>query len=399
MKGFFNTIENFINSIPDLVIGIVLLIVAFLVALIVAAVVKSILKKTALGRKLDKIEEKSGKQVGSGQRAISVIGKLVFLLVFLLFLPSALAKLGIDSVTAPITNLTGSIIGFIPNIIGSVIVLVIGFFVASIVYQLILTILTCEKMLKFQARLAGNFNLAVIISTVAYIFIAVPVVIAALAILNIEAISTPAIAMLTTLLNAVPHIILAALLIFVGYFLAQLVASFLEALLASLAIDDKLNAWLNDGSSKALKPIPFVKIALGIVKGLIMVLFTVQALDALELGVMTMVGTAIIAYLPSVLVAVIFSVAAFVAIRLIDTKVKLNSDIAKRALKIAVISISAFIVLSQLNIAPMIVNTAFIAIVGASAVAFALAVGLGARQFVQDNLAGIKLCKKDKEEK
>ena len=399
MEGFFNKIESFIDSIPDLVIGLVLLIFAVLVGLIVAGIVTHILKKTALGRKLDQIEEKTGKASGSGARAISIIGKLVFLLVFLLFLPAALSKLGISGVTQPITDLTGNFIDFIPNIVGSVIVLVIGFFVAGIVYQLLAAILTGEKLLNLQARLGGGVNLAAIISTVAYIFIAVPVVIAALAILNIEAISAPAIAMLSTMLSAVPRIILAALILFVGIFLAQLVASFLAALLASLELDSKLNGWLNAGASKELKPIPFTKIALGVVKGLIIVLFAVEALNALDFSVMTMVGTAIIAFLPSVLVAIVFAVGAFILCRLIDTKFPIKSAVAKRALKIAAITIASFIVLSQLNIAPMIVNTAFIVITASSGVAFALAVGLGARQFVQENLAQVKICKCKKENK
>ena len=70
------------------------------------------------------------------------------------------------------------------------------------------------------------------------------------------------------------------------------------------------------------------------------------------------------------------------------------SPILRLTVKSALVTTSFFIVLSHLGIAPFIVNTAFIVLIGACGVAFALAVGLGGRQFVQDNLSGMKLFKK-----
>lgn len=386
MKDFFQRAEEFIDSIPDLVVGLLLLLFAVLVGAVAALIVTALLKRTKLGRKLGEIEKDSG-------RAISVIGKLVFLIVFLIFLPAALSKLGLEGVTGPITDLTESFVSYIPNVIASIVILVIGFFVAGIVSQLLTALLSSEKVTNWQGRL-GRINLATLVSTVAYVFIAVPVVIAALGILNIEAISRPATDMLSVLLGAVPQILLAALLIFVGFLLARFVASFLASLLSSFGVDKKLNGWLNQNAKKTMKPILFEKIILGIVRTLIIVLFAVEAVNVLGFGVLTSVGQAVIAYLPSVLVAVVFGVAAFVLCRLIDSKLQISSPFVKRMIKIALVATSAFIVLSQLKIAPIIVNTAFIVLIGACGIAFALAVGLGGRQFVQDNLSGVKVFRK-----
>ena len=308
MKEFIQKTVDLFASIPDFAMGLLLLLFAILVGALGALAVKAILKRTSLGRKIREIEGKNGRKESSTGHAISTVGKLVFLILFLIFLPAALAKLGMEGVTESVNMLTEKLLGYVPNVIAFALILVIGALIADVVFLLV------------------------------------------------------------------------------------------AALLASLALDDKLNGWLTANTPKTGKPIPFSAILSYTLKTLILILFTVEGVNALGFAVLTSVGRAIIAYVPALLVALLFGVGAFVLCRMLDGLLKNASLFMRLAAKTALIGTSFFIVLSHLGIAPFIVNTAFIVLISACGIAFALAVGLGGRQFVQDNLSGMRLFKKKEQE-
>ena len=142
------------------------------------------------------------------------------------------------------------------------------------------------------------------------------------------------------------------------------------------------------------KPILLSKIITEVVKYLIIVLFVVQALDSLALGVLSSVGVAIIAYLPNVLAAIIVAIAAFIGYRVVENKLGEKCSTCATAVKAAIIVVASFFILSQLGIASTLVNTAFIIILGAAGVAAALAFGLGGREFAAKLLNKINIDKK-----
>lgn len=398
MQNFFQSISNTLNAIPDIIVGIILLVVAYLVALLAKKVLVALLKKLDFGKKLNKSKETNTQ---NNKKLTDVIGKIVFLVVFILFLPSILNKFGLNAVTAPVVDLINTFVQYIPNVVAAAIILFVGFFVANIIRQIIVAAIDATKVEKLQAKVTrgkSNFNVAKFLATLAYVVVAIVVVICAVNVLNIPAISDPATLLLGTLINSIPSIILAVVVFFAGIFIANLAYSFILALLDSLKLDEKCNKLLA-GENKELKPIAFGKIICGIVRAVVIVLFLVEAINTLNFAILTNVGTVIIAYLPKVLVAVIFALIAYVVCRVVDAK--FTSEKAKNISKIVktvVITVIAFIVLSQLGIAPVIVNTAFVTVIVAMGVAFALAVGLGGRKFVEENLEGVKLCKKCKKD-
>lgn len=304
MKDFLQKAVDLFASIPDFAMGLLLLLFAVLAGAVGALIIKAILKRTRLGRKIREIETKNGRKESSSGHAISTVGKLVFLILFLVLLPPALEKLGFDGVTQTVSMLTDRLVSYVPNVIAGVLLLLIGALIADVVFLLI------------------------------------------------------------------------------------------GALFLSFSLDEKLNGWLMTNLQKKGKPIAFSAILSYTAKSLIVILFAVEAVNALGFSVLTSVGRAVIAYLPALLLAVIFGVGAFVLCRMLDGLLKNTSLFLRATAKTALVGTSFFIVLSHLAIAPFIVNTAFIVLIGACGVAFALAVGLGGRQFVQENLSGVKLLKK-----
>lgn len=386
MENFWNNLCEWFTE-NQFVVGLILLVVAFLVALIAKLVTVSILSKTKLGNKLNKAGI-SFETIGS---TVQLIGKLVFVTVFLIILPAALEKMSLSAVTAPINGFVGSLVSFIPNLLAAGIILFIGCIIADAIRQILGAVLSRTKInaIQEQSGTATGISFSALISYIAFILILIPVIIAALSVLGIEAISGPAIAMLHTMFAAVPTIFLAIILVAVGIFLANLACALLSAVLVAANLDAKVNAIIG-----GKKPILLSKIITEVVKYLIIVLFVVQALDSLSLGVLSNVGVAIIAYLPNVLAAIIVAIAAFIGYRVVENKLGEKCSTCATAVKAAIVVVASFFILSQLGIASTLVNTAFIIILGAAGVAAALAFGLGGREFAAKLLNKINIDKK-----
>ena len=234
MEKFWNNLCEWFSE-NQFVVGLILLVVAFLVALIAKLVTVSILSKTKLGNKLNKAGI-SFETIGS---TVQLVGKLVFVVVFLLILPAALEKMSLGSVTAPINGFVNSLVGFIPNLIAAGIILFIGSIIADAIRQILGALLSRTKINAIQETAGANVGISFssLISYIAFILILIPVIIAALSVLGIEAISAPAIAMLHTLFAAVPTIFLALILVAVGIFLANLACALLSAVLIACDLD------------------------------------------------------------------------------------------------------------------------------------------------------------------
>ncbi len=110
----------------------------------------------------------------------------------------------------------------------------------------------------------------------------------------------------------------------------------------------------------------------------LVIIFLVQGINVLNLPVLTGVGTVVIGYMPAILTAIIiFAIGIFAA-------------------KAAIYVMVAFLVLSQLSVANKIVETAFVLIVGAVCIAFAIAFGIGGRKFASDMLEKVEKKIEDK---
>src|SRR5699024_6236448 len=124
---------------------------------------------------------------------------------------------------------------------------------------------------------------------------------------------------------------------------------------------------------------------------LIIFFLTVQALYLIKFDFLVKIATAITAYLPNVLAAVvILGVALIIANITEKVLVNLLSGPAIRILagfaKYAIMALAVFMALIQLGIANSIVASAFTLILGALALAFGLAFGLGGKDFAKKYL-------------
>lgn len=396
-----NMLENFISRIlagvPNIIAAIILLILAF----VVAGIAKTIVVKALEKLKMDRFTDKLGLKDESTGGSLAFIGKLVYVIVFLLFLPGIMAKLGMQNAASPITSLLTQLLGYIPNIFAAVIILVIGIFVARIIKQLLIPLLKRLNVDRLQEKagieVAESATLSTVLANVVYVLILIPVVIAALQALNIDAVSVPAINMLNTIFAFLPNIIVAIIILIIGVVIAGVVGKLLTSILEGVGFDTYLNNVVAKENIE-LKNINASKAVGTLVKVIIIILFVVEALNVIDLEVLRFVGESIISYLPLVISAIIIMSLAYLLgtwiSGLIQSRGSNNALLALIA-KVAILTLGVIMTLSQLNIAVNIVNAAFIIVLGALGIAFAIAFGLGGKEYAAKTMKKLE----DKQDK
>ena len=137
MPQFISSIVSAIGSgVWSVISAVLILVIAFVVASIVKSLVMKLLGKGKIDQLLGKLDSSEGDASKAGSTK-QFIGKLVYLLVFLLFVPGIFSALGMREVSSPITNLLNNVWGYVPNIVAAAIVLIVGCFIAKLVRQLL----------------------------------------------------------------------------------------------------------------------------------------------------------------------------------------------------------------------------------------------------------------------
>lgn len=382
MTDFFYSI---LRSVPDVIYAILLLAVAFIAAKIVKSLVIKLLKAV----KAEQFLSKLGVKDTATNSSVEFVAKLAYFVTFLLFLPGVLDKLGMQSVSSPITGLVNDFLAFIPKLVAAGIIIAVGVFIANIVKELLVPVLKAVKVDALQEKAgikaSDSTSISSIVANIVYGLIILIVITSALDQLGIAAISAPANAVVASIFDIIPNVLGAIVIIAVGVFIAKLVAKLLENLLAGVGADTLIEKVTGNPEKKLV----LSKVISAIVKYVLVIIFLVQGLNVLNLPVLTEVGAAIIGYMPAALsAALILAVGIFAANTAEAALVKKFPSAKASALiaKVAVYVLVAFLCLSQLGVATVIVETTFILIIAALCVAFAVAFGVGGRKFAADQL-------------
>lgn len=394
MQYLTNLLSSILGGIGSIVAAALILVIAFIAAAIVKSLVLKLIDKTKLKDILTKVDTES--KPGSAKE---FIGKLVYLLVFLLFVPGIFSALGLGSVMAPISNILNTIWGYVPNIVAAVIVLVVGNLIAKLVRQLLVPVFDKLNINKLQEKagieVKGADKLSNTLAYIVYVLILIPTVIMALTVLNITVISTPAVSMLSTVIGFIPNIVIGLVIIVIGCMIGKLVGQIVTKLIASAGLDAKLQGLLDDKNQKFV----LSKVTGGVVYAVVVIFFVVEGLNVLKLDVLTQIGAVIIAYMPTVLAAVLILAATLIVSSMAEKALRKNGlNTYAVVVKVAIIVVGVFMILSQLGIAAEIVNSAFVLIVAALAVAFAIAFGVGGKEFAAKALKKLEEKKDDKNE-
>jgi hypothetical protein len=377
-------LEQIALAAPQFLGAVLILFVAWLVATVAKFVIQRTMQMTNL-------DERLAEQAELDQPKVSVSDSLatgVFYLVFLLFLPAVLSALGMQGLVLPVTGVVDSILGAIPNIFAAVISLFVGWLIARIVRQIVVNLLLATNIDKFGEEIGVSSEsqtqpLSKIIGSVVYILILIPAVITALNALGVEAISAPAISMLTAVMNGIPVFFGAALVLLVAYFAGKLVAGLVSNLLTGIGFDnitEKLGLRIDSDKTKYT----LSEVVGYIVLAAVLLLAGIEAADMLGLGFLAEVLALFTIFGGQVLLALlIFGVGLYLANLTRDVIMAAggnNASFMAGLARTAILVLVAAMAFQQIGVAGEIINIAFGVLIGAIGIAAALAFGLGSRE-------------------
>ena len=384
--------------VPHLLKAVLLLVVAWVVAVLVRKLVEKLLLQFKVDQHLAKGQTPPNPVYG--KERVKDIGTIAYFVVFLFFLPSIFDFLGLTAISIPITNMFNGILAFVPNLLGAAIIVVIGFFVAKLLRDLTYTFLRTVNVdrwfnkVKPQARnekleldaidLEEKDTLANVLSKVVFGLVLIPVITSALDVLNINSLTEPILVVLNQVMAMLPNVLVAVALVVIGYYIARFVAKLLEDLLRGMGIN---NVFSMVSDNRKIRFDLAAAIA-GLVQVLIVLFITVEALSILKLQVLNTIGSALIAYIPLVLSGLLIIGAGVVGGYFVEGLINkyAKSPYSAAIAKYIIIVFAIFMTLEQIKFASTIVNIAFLLVLGGLSVAFALAFGLGGRDFADRQL-------------
>jgi len=136
LEIFIKIWDGIIEYIPNILTAVVIFLIGWIIAKVLAFIIRKVLvglKVDVLAQKINDIDFISNSSVNIVPSAL--LSKLVYYIVLLVFGFEAAQTLGIDSVT----QLVKDIIGYIPQGIAAIIVLVIGLLLADFLKNIVLT--------------------------------------------------------------------------------------------------------------------------------------------------------------------------------------------------------------------------------------------------------------------
>jgi mechanosensitive ion channel-like protein len=375
MADFINNLTGFLGeagsgALGNALIGLAILIVGLIAVKIVTGIVRRILSRVSFLTQVN--------SDGSVTDLTTPISSLVKGLLTIFVLMAVLQHFGMTDVLEPLKEMLNKLMGAIPNIIGAGVVGYAGWIVAKIISQLAGIALT--KVDNQIAERTGNTDLKISAFGSAFILaiILLPIVVSALGVLNIPAISEPASAMVQSLMTAIPNIIGAAIILLVAYFVAKFVIFMLSSLLTGMGVDalpKKLG--IQGMFTENFTPTKLIGVTIMFFS---MMAASTAAVNVLKIDIISTIFAKVLEFGGGILIgSVILVIGNFLgSLSYQKLSASGNTGIANIA-RFAIIGLVLAMGLRAMGLADHIVNMAFGFTLGSIAVAFALAFGLGGR--------------------
>lgn len=196
-------------------------------------------------------------------------------------------------------------------------------------------------------------------------------------------------AALAAFMTAIPSVIGAIALLVIGWIVAGFIGGILAKFLRTIRIDDLAE---RSGIAGFLRRARVKADAAGVIGGLVKwyvrLIFLLMAANAVGLTAVSGIVNQVLAFIPNLLVAIVilgvFSWLATTAKNLVIGAVESagmsNANMLGTLTFVTVLAFGIIAAANQIGVAATLINTLFIGVVGALALAFGLAFGLGGRE-------------------
>ena len=227
LDGLFAPLSNMVNDILAALPNIFKAIVVFAVGYIIAKVVRGIVTNLVMSFDIQRLASKAG--INEQNSLPNIAGSVAFLVVIIPTIIAALEALRIEVVARPATNMLNKIMEALPNIFMAVAVLVITFYVVRMVAGVVKNLLDNTEVNQLPRKIGlqetmGSQSVSDLVSHAIVFFAMLFATVAAADLLGFEPIS----AIITMFIGFGANIILGAIVLVIGFWLANVVAGVVE---------------------------------------------------------------------------------------------------------------------------------------------------------------------------
>lgn len=226
--------------LPNLLGGLLTLFVAWLAALVLSTIVRNLLKRTDIDNRLGEFVTGQNR---SNLNTEKIAGDIVFWLIFLFGLLGFLNALNLTVVAQPLNNVLNQIFAFLPKLGSAAVLGLVAWLIASAV-RMIVTRTAGSVMPAMSRSLAVGENQVLPSQTLGnalYWFVFLFFLPLILDVLDLRGPLEPVQNLLNDFLGALPNIFKAAIIAFVGWFVAKIVRELVTNLLAAAGTERLAN--------------------------------------------------------------------------------------------------------------------------------------------------------------
>lgn len=387
-----------LSYLPKLLAALAIALIAWILAIVLKKIVLQVLRAA-------NVDESMGTKAGLEKKEMPLsqtIAEIVYYLVLLLFLPMILNALALGGLLEPIQMMISKMLEFLPNLFAAALILIIGWFIARILQKIVVNLLIALGIEKLSERIGlskvlGEQGLSGSIGLLVYILILIPVLIAALQALALDAVTQPISNLLNQILSALPALFGAALVLTIAYVLGKIIAELIANLLKAMGFNSIL---VRLGLGK--EPDKGTRTPSQIVGYIVLVAIMLFALiEASQILRFTLLADLIYEFtifaghvLMGLIIMAIGIYLANLAFKAVISSGMLQANLLAQAARISILVFSGAMALRQMGLANEIINLAFGLLLGAMAVAVALAFGLGGREIaareIEKRLGSVK---------
>ena len=375
---------------PRIIAALIILVIGWAIARAVKWGVAKLVNKTPLAIHANEPNDNPRNPTTIGAQ----VGDAAYWVVLLIALFLATQPLGLAGATGPLGDMLQGFGQAVPRIIGAALIFFLGYVLAKVAKKAVEAVITASHVERFSTHVGATkpsdpTMLPRTIGGIVFALIIIPVSIAALDTLNIAAISQPATAMLRIILDAIPHVIAAGMILAVAYVVAKFASRLLTQFLATTGFDRTIgsigifgNVENRELGTTGPSFVPSKAVGTGTFVA-ILIFGLMEAFRQLNFAYGSQIMAEVLTLFGQVVFGAIIIFASVVIARFVAHAIERNGDrgthVAAPVVRIAIIVLGTAIGLRFMGLADDIINLAFGLLLGAIAVAFALAFGLGGR--------------------
>ena len=359
---------------PKILWALLILLVAYILGKLVQWAISAGIKRMGLA-----VEGPKGQSLGDA------LGAAAFWVILLIGIIQALTRLELNQIADPLNHMVDQIMFYLPKVFGAAIVFAVFALVARVVKQTAEAVFTFADPVPEKLGLAkGNVNISGVSGTVLSALLYIIGAITALGVLDIPALSDPLSAILQDVLDVIPNVILASLLLAGFILIARFVSNLAMKTLPQTGLDTAISQLgLLKGADASLTPSRIVAV---LASFFIILLGLIQALNVLNFDVLTEATYTVLDIGASVAFGALIIFAGVFVARLISGAMASAgegaSDVAASIVKWVVIGLAVILGISRMGLDPtggtFVLDVAKLLALGAAiGLAGAIAIGFG----------------------